>query len=1039
MSVLSPKKRIRVSVFERILKFFIENYKINYALFFLLLALGSYTYTQIPKEISPTIEPDTLSIRGAYTGASPDLLNKIAVQELEEQCSTIDGVDAISSVISPGKFSITLEIDKRVDKNDITEGVKDAITLIMPNLPSDMDEPTIRGVGHARGIMQISIFSDKISHAELIRLAKKLKSRLLKIQDISDVTIFGDSELFYEILIDEKKANAYGLSIKEIVSVFQELSNIFPLGKIDNKKESYYLSTYNGKKLSSELENTILNINSKQILFKDIATVEKRYEDSSTLASMNAKNAINISISQNPKGNAITIANEIEKLTKKLSQDGVHYDIRMDQSIIIKDTLNVIISNILLGIILIFILTTILINGRIAFIIALGIPTSFVMGTIYFYFTGDSINVNSLIGVLLAIGIIVDDAIVVSENIQQYIEKGYSPKEAALLGTKEMAKPVTIASLTTLFSFIPLLMISGTLGEIIRLIPIAFSALIIASLVESFIFLPIHAAHTFHSNSKTLSWKKINALYSSALHILIKYQKTFLLLFFILVPILIYVNVKNSKFHMFETFDSPNINITFKANPSYTLEESLRVVQMIEKDLLKNKKEFFIMHISSTAGYRRGASGAAELFPNVGYISLELENIKPENMFEKYIIPYLSPYEDKKLKTRDVSSQDISKKVRAWLKAQGYIKRFKLSELIVVENGMKHSPADIMVGVVSDDYQKAMQTAREIQKALQEKDSIKFAATNMKIGPKEIKLKVNSYGESLGITEEQIASYISKLYLSAKIGTIFDDKELVDLKIKSVNNSEDLSSFKNLQIPLADGSMVTLKEICEFQHIESLERLVKDDGETTFYIFANIIPSKTTATEILAELEPLFTKIRAQGIKLKFKGEREQKERLGTEMILASVLALVLIFMAILYLFNSIRETLIVMSVIPFSILGVYIGHSFMGLNISLPSLIGALGLSGVIVNDGILMMATLNKGKQKEELFTLATQRLRPIVLTSLTTIVGLSSLIFFASQQAVIFQPLAIAIGFGLFWGTLLNLFYLPVLFNFLRRNKL
>jgi len=489
---------------------------------------------------------------------------------------------------------------------------------------------------------------------------------------------------------------------------------------------------------------------------------------------------------------------------------------------------------------------------------------------------------------------------------------------------------------------------------------------------------------------------------------------------------------------MFESFDSPNINITFKANPSYTLEESLRVVQMIEKDLLKNKKEFFITNVSSTAGYRRSATGAPEIYPYVGYISLELENMKPTNIFEEYITPYLSPYEDDKLKTRDVSSQDISKKVREWLKAQEYIKRLNLSELIVVENGMKHSPADIMIGVVSDDYQKAIQAAREIQKALKQKDSIKFAATNVKVGPKEIKLKVNSYGESLGITEQQIASYVSKLYLSAKIGTIFDNKELIDLKIKSVNNSNDLSSFKNLQIPIADGSMVTLKEICEFQNIESLERLIKDDGETTFYVFANIIPSKTTSAELLAELEPLFEKIRSEGIKLKFKGEREQKETLETEMILASALALILIFMAILYLFNSIRETLIVMSVIPFSILGVYIGHSVMGLNISLPSLIGALGLSGVIVNDGILMMATLNKMQDKEELFALAAKRLRPIVLTSVTTIMGLASLIFFATQQAVIFQPLAVSIGFGLFWGTLLNLFYLPVLFNFLRGKQ-
>lgn len=1022
-------------MFDRVLKFFIENYKINYTLFFLLLALGGYAYTQIPKEISPTIEPDSISVRGGYTGASADLLNKIAVQEIEDKCKNIDGIDAISSVISPGKFSIKLELDKREDKKRITDDVKDAISLITVNLPSDMDEPLIRGVGHARSIMQVSILSSRVQRSSLIAHAQELKRKLLSIKDVSDVTIFGDSEQFYEVLIDEKKVNAYNLSLSEVLKTLAGLSNIFPLGQIDNKKEKYYISTYNGKKVSNELEETILNIDDQQVRLSSIANVKKRYEDSSTLASMNAKNSITLAISQNPNGDAITIAEEIKGFIATLDNSDIQYNIRVDQSPIIKDSLNIIISNILLGIIVISLLTVVLINVRIAFIIALGIPTSFVMGAIYFYFTGYSINVNSLIGVLIALGIIVDDAIVVSENIQQYIEKGYPPKEAAFMGTREMAKPVTIASLTTLFSFIPLLMISGTLGEIIRLIPIAFSALIIASLLESFVFLPIHATHTLSKDSRTLSWEKVNSLYSKLLRLLIKHQKSFLLLFFIIVPVLIFASIKASKFHMFEKFDSPNINITFKAAPTATLEDSLAVVQTIENDILKEKERFAVKHVSSTAGYRRSATGGAEMYPYVGYISIELEEKKAANFFEEYIAPVLSPYADGGEKVRTVSSQAVSADLRAWLKARDYKQQFDLKNLMVLETGMKHTKADIMVGVVSDDYQKAMRAIREIEKVFGGLGGIKHFGNTIKLGPKEIKLKINSYGESLGITEEYIGAYISKLFLSMKIGTIFDDRELIDVKVKSVNYRDDLESFKNLEIPLKNNILVVLKDVCEFQTIESLERLVKDDGETTFYFYANIDPSQTTSDEVLVRAEPVFDKLKSEGIKLKFKGEREQKNTLEIEMVLAAFLALILIFIAILYLFNSIRETLIVMSVIPFSLLGVYAGHFIMGLHISLPSLIGALGLAGVIVNDGIIMMSTLKAIKAKGDIYARASKRLRPILLTSITTIIGLSSLMFFATQQAVTFQPLAVAIGFGLFWGTLLNLFYLPVLYHFLR----
>lgn len=1025
-------------MFERVLKFFIENYKINYTLFFLLFGAGIYAYSQIPKEISPTIEPSSLTIRGGYVGASVDVLNKIAVAEIENEVRNIDGVDTISSHIVPGRFSIVVELEKGSDISKIADSVDDAISLVRVNFPEDMDEPTVRTVAHSRRIMHVAILSSEIDRDELKRLAKTLKDKLYTIKDISDVTIYGDSDLYYEVMIDEERVNAYDISLDEVVRVLSESSYIFPVGKIDNDKEQFYLSTGNGKKLSHKLEDTVLRIQDKQIELKDIATIKKHYDESLTLASMNAQNSITLAISQNPKGDAIEISNGIRKLISDMSTPGITYDIRRDQSIIIKDRLNVVISNILLAIMLITLLTAVLINIRIAFIIALGIPTSFVIGAIYFYFTGDSINVNSLVGVLIAIGIIVDDAIVVSENIQQYIEKGYPAKEAAFLGAREMAKPVTIASLTTLFSFIPLLMLSGKLGEIIQLIPIAFSALVIASLIESFIFLPIHATHTLSSNSRTLSWDKVNKLYFNVLKIFVKHQKSFLLVFLIVVPVLIFIGVKNSKFHMFKSMDATSINITFKAKPSTTLEESLILVQTIERDILNEKNRFFAAQVSSTAGFRFSATGGAELFPYVGYISIELNKMQPQNFVDKYITPYLSFYYDESDRIRNKSSQEISKDLREWLKENNYKAEYELANLMVVERKMGHTKADIRIGVVSDDHQKAIKAVKDIEEGFENVKGLKYFGDNIKFGPDEIKLNINDYGESLGITEAYLGRYISKLYLSRKIGTVFDAKELLDVKVKSVNYTNNLEYFKRLQIPLADDTSVMLSDICEFETVKSLEKLVKDDGETSFYVFANIDPALTTTAEVLNKISHITDKLQEDGLKLKFRGEREQKETLQTEMVLASALAITLIFISILYLFNSFRETLIVMSVIPFSFLGVYMGHFIMGLNISLPSLVGGLGLAGVIVNDGIIMMATLKHAKSQDEVLHLAPRRLRPIIITSVTTIIGLSSLIFFASGEAATFQPLAVTIGFGLLWGTVLNLFYVPTMYNFLHKYK-
>ena len=1025
-------------MFDKIIKFFIENYKINYALFIFLFIIGIYSYTKIPKEVQPTIEPQTIRISGNYSGASVDILNKMAVIPLENEIKNIIGVTDIITHINPGRFSITLELDKYEKKEDIKENVKDAIAIISSDLPSDMDEPVIKAVAHARSLMYVSVLSNTIPRDELLKVAKDLKTTLLGIPYLSDITIFGESDEYYEIQIDEKKIEAFGLEKKDIATIISELSYTFPAGKMDGEKNQFYLSTTNGKKSAENLANTLLKIDDITIYFKDIATITKRYEDSSTLASMNGKGAITLAISQNPKGDAITLSEQVRKELSKLETSDIFFDIKRDNSFQVKESLNIVFSNIIFGILLIFLFTIVLINSRMALVIIMGIPTSFVMGAIYFYFTGYSINVQSLIGVLLAIGIIVDDAIVVSENIQQYIEKGYEPKEAAYLGTKEMAKPVFWASVTTLFSFIPLLMISGRMGEIIQLIPIAFSALIVASLIESFIFLPIHSSHILNKNSKTLSWEKSKNIYKSFLQFLIQYQKSFLLVFVIAVPLLIFYSAKNSKFQMFQKFDSSSVNITFKGNKNMTLEETSLMVRQMESDLLDSKEKFFIKNVSSTAGHRRTATGDTEVYPYVGNITVELYEKKPSNFFEAYISPIFSIYYEKEGRIRTLSSKVVSKQLRGWLKKQHYKRKYKLEQIMVVERRMGATKADIRIGIISDNYQKALAGIYRLQEEISNIQGVKYSGNNIKFGIDELKFHINSYGESLGVTEKYLGSFLSNIYMDKKIATIYGTKESYDVKSKSLY-SDSLEYFKNIQIPLKNNTIVHLHDICDIKTIKSLEKLVKDNGITTFYMFANVDNDIITSSEVLEQIQPTIDELKKSDIKFIFKGEREQKKRLEIEMLLSILLALSLIFLSLLYLFNSIKETLLVITVIPFSMLGLYIGHFLLGLNITIPSLIGAIGLAGVIINDGIIMMDSLKKSTTKEEFYHNAAKRFRPIILTSITTIVGLFTLMFFATGMAVSFQPMAVTIGFGLLWGTILNLLYLPVMYGYFNGKKL
>ncbi|WP_458699734.1 efflux RND transporter permease subunit [Sulfurospirillum sp. 1307] len=1024
---------------EKLIRFFSDNAKMNYILFILVCFVGITSYMKTPKEVFPSFELDKIIISGSYSGASIDILDKMAVREIEDKLQGLQGVDDMTSTISPGSFRITLELIKGTNKYDTAAKIKDYIDEVKQNFPSDMNDPKVTVPSINKSLVDISISSKEKNLSGLIDFAKDLKTAILKVKDISEVTIYGDSDMYYNILVDERKIESLGLNKNSVFNAISGISYIFPVGKIEGNGKHYYLSTYNGKKSSDKMQNTLLKIDGKSIYLSDIAKVEKRYEDSSTLSSIDTKPSLTLTVFQSSDGNALNAKKNIEKTLNKIKKQNPDIDflVHNDNTQRIKDRLNVVGSNIIFGFGLVTLLLILLINTRMAFIVAIGIPTSFIMAAFYFYQLGYTINLISLVGVLVALGIVVDDAIVIAENIQQKLEEGLPPKEAAIQGAKEVAKPVIFASLTTLFTFIPLLMLRGTMGEFIKLIPIAVSALIVASLIESFIFLPIHAAHTLKTKSKVLSWDRANKIYSSIIHLHVKYKKIFLFLFLVIIPILTFLGIKHSKFQMFPRFDTTKINISIKADINTPIEKSFEIVNEISKDFVKLKDKYGIESVSSVAGYRSNTEGASENYPYVMYITLELYKLKNENFFNEYITPYLSFYDDNTPKIREKTSFEISRELRKFLKQKNYKSKYKLQEIEVAERRAGPVKSDIKIGVVSNDNKKVFESIKEIRTALKKVDGVKSISDSASRGIDEIKIKVNKYGESLGLDEQDIGAILSNLFLSKKKTTAFDDKNLLEIKVQSVNK-DDISTLKTAKIPLSDGKSVMLKDVVEFEIVKSFEKVYKDFGVKTFYVYANVDTKKVTASEAIDKIKDTLEKIKNNDVEIKLLGEKKKNDELKEDMLNAAFISLLLIMLSLMYMFNSFRDTFIIMSVIPFSFLGVLIGHFIMGINLTMPSVIGALGLAGVVINDGIVMMTYLQGARTLDQLFKEATKRLRPIFLTSITTLVGLSTLIFFPTGEAAIFQPLAISLGFGLAWGTILNLIYVPTFFAVLHKNR-
>ena len=1026
-------------MFENILKFFITNSRINYLLFVIVFLTGIYSYFKIPKEIFPSFELDMVSISGGYAGTSIDILDKIAVKRIEDEVKNIDGIKEMSTFISPASFDIVLELEKRVDKYNVANKIKDAISLTKQYFPSDMNDPIVKVLSTGKFLTNISMRSQGVSHAELLEEARRLKNKILSLKNISGVTLYGDSNIYYDISLNSRKISSLGLKPSQIITALKGLSYSYPIGKIEDRNEgTYYISTHS-ETSEKEMENIQILLEKKRIYLKDIATIHKMYTKASTLFSVDTKDAVELSVFMSKIGNALSLDEKIKTIVKQFHQENIDiaYLFNRNQSIQIKNRLNTVISNIILGTILVTLLVLLLINRRISFVIFLGVPTSFVMGVFYLYVTGNSINMISLIGVLIALGIIVDDAIVVSENIQQHIEKGVAPKEAAYLGTKEVFKPVSIASLTTLFAFIPALLIDGVMGEVIKLIPITVSVLVLASLIESFVFLPIHSAHIL-KKSKTTDWSKVNNLYSKVLHFFMKYKKIFLMLFLLFLPLMIAFLLSMSKFNMFPTFDANSITITLKANVNKNTQEVDGMLKSISKELLLEKKVFNIKHITAVAGWRLDSGGNSEDYPYVGQLEVELESLKAQNFIERYISPLFSLYSIDANKTREKKSFQLSNELRKFIKDKAYKKRFNLLDIGINEKKVGGLQPDIEIGLSSNETPKVIEAMNELARTLLKTKGVTSADNSVKYGADEIKLKVNSYGESLGVNEQLLGQLLSSFYLDKKISTSFDKNKLLEIRVHS-NKKDSLNDFKNFELDLGENGLVALKDVVDFKVVKSFETIMKKFGEKRFYIYANLDTKIITSSEVIKQIQPLLDKIKKSGIVISFAGEQKDQEALANDMLAASLLAMMLIMLSLLYLFNSFRETFMMLSVIPLSLFGVFAGHILLNVNLTLPSVIGILGLSGVVINDGIIMMMNLKKAKNIDEIYLLASKRFRPIILTTITTLVGLSSLIFFSSGQAVIFQPMAISLGFGLLFGTILNLIYLPVLFVVLNRKSL
>ncbi len=1025
---------------QTIIEFSLKKPILNHFLLLFIFILSIFAYFQVSKEIFPPSNMDAVSITGSYAGASSDLLDKIAVEDIEDELLSVSEVDTITSVVKNGFFSITAELKEGENANLVVDDIKDIVTKIKTNLPSDMDEPIVKSVTYNFPLITVAVYSNKdTSINRLLEIADEIKSKVQQLKDLENVTVLGKSDKELHIIFNEAKIEAFNLSNIQVVSAVKSLSSIFPVGIIKDSSRHYYLSTFNGEKDIEAIKNTLIKVGNKKLLLKDIADVSYKYGDVEDKSHFNGKRNVAVNISKSEEGDAIDLVKKIKVITKDFEKkySDLKFDTYIDTSIWIKNRLNTVVSNILFGLMLLFIALLLFINIRIALVIAIGIPTSFMIGLISIDLLGYSLNMLSLLGALIALGMLVDEAIVVGENIYRHMEMGKNRFDAAKDGALEMYPAVLTATATTIFAFLPILLMTGQTGKFMQILPIMISILLISSLVEAFFFLPLHAKQILnvsHESKKSHKvWDFNKKLYKNILSFLLKGKYIALAVMVFIIISLTTILIKSSKFEFLPDFDSTQIYITGSVGVGKKIEQTEQVVFELEKSLLKTldfKTE--VQSISSVTGMKLDGQNQPQYEEFYFHIFVNLFERAPQNSFDKYINPYLSPKYDDTDMIRNSSAQKMENLIKNRL--EKYLKSDQFDELkvFVPKAGIVKNDLELAISGDKKEVSKAVKTLKE---ELSKIKGVSNVADDTLLGNYELKFKVNAYGYDLGFSEEYILNELRPLYFKGTYSKMFDDKGIIDIVFKS-KNKDILSSLRNFEITVPNTEQkVLLSNIADFIQVPAFSQIFKENNRRIISITASI--SNTTSSEVFEKLKPVLKTLQEE-VTIDIKGEQEENEKVKKEMGQASIMAVILIFIALVWMFDSMIKPLIIISTIPLSIFGVYFGHFIMGVNITMPSLIGMVGLAGVIVNDGIIMMDFIKKAKNLEELKEQALLRLRPILLTSITTILGLSTLIFFASGQALILQPMALSLGYGVLWATILNLYYVPLVYRLIYLRK-
>ncbi|MFD2725346.1 efflux RND transporter permease subunit [Hyunsoonleella rubra] len=1014
------------------------------------LLFGLFGASKLKSSFFPLVDSKNINISVTYPGASPQEVEEGIILKIEDNLKGLNGVERVTSTSRENSGTINVEIEKGKDVDFMLLEVKNAVDRV-PSFPIGMEPLVVAKIENMRPTITFSISGSNIPLATLKQLGRQVENDLRGIDGISQIEITGYPDEEIEIAVKETDLLAYNLSFAEVSQAINRSSLITTGGTIKTVAEEYLIRANARSYYADELSNLVVKADpsGRIVRLKDIAEVSDKFSETPNASYFNGNLAINVTITSTNTEDLISSAEKTKAYIEEFNQkyDNVQLNVVRDLSTTLVQRTDLLTENAIIGMILVLTFLSLFLNIRLAFWVAFGLPVAFLGMFMFAGFFNVTINVLSLFGMIIVIGILVDDGIVIAENIYQQYEKGKSPKQAAIDGVMEVLPAIISAIITTVLAFSIFLFLDGRIGEFFGEVSVVVILTLIVSLVEALIILPAHLAHSKALKKQStepksgiagvfqrlfsklryintlgdsiMKWLRDN-MYSPTLKFALKYKFltfSFFVVFFILTWSSVLGGIIRVSFFPQIASDRVQVSLNMPNGTNEKVTDS--IISFIEQKAIEATNEIHNEFLGENAESHLVENMIKRLGPGSSSASVSIN---------------LLPGEER---PNEITAGMVTNKIREKVGPVFGV------ESLIFGSGRNFGGSPVSVSLLGNDINELKAVKAELKQNLENNILLKDVADNDPAGIKEIRLKLKESAYALGLNLQSIMGQVRSAFFGAQAQRFQRGQDEIRVWVRY--DKEDRTSVKNLdnmRIVTPNGQRVPLKEVATYTIERGDVAINHLDGRREIQVSADIKDQKkTSATDIMAEIQnDIMPDILAKypTVTPSYEGQNRERLKLTNSLGPVGLAVLILIYIVIAFAFKSYSQPLLLIILIPFSLPAVAWGHWIHDFPLNIISLLGIIALIGIMVNDGLVLISKFNNNLREgmtfdDALYEAGRSRFRAIFLTSITTVAGLAPLIFEESRQAQFLIPMAVSIAYGIGFATVLTLIMLPIFLSF------